>query len=545
VISNAFAKVNGHDAELAGVNMDSLGQAFEHLVQDYYAAKVDRYMPSPSGVRTYGSGADYHYRLESEFLRIMERSRLADRDNMVCSQGVNRLVANIFQGGFRLDPETGDPEVDAAQREFWNDWSTDPEACDYEGERTFHEFETVGFRGQVVDGDGVFLPTNRGSLQHFEAHRLRNPFAFRKLSASDQAMFVHGIELAANRRRAAYWLTVDEVEPAAAVRRENKSVRFATRSPNGHRQVFHVYSPKRTSQRRGVSALAPVMLPLNYHDDLQFATLVKAKVASYYAIIREREIGAPTGGSSPQRGAEEISTRTDGTTQRNQSGSPGQEVTGARGEKIKGFAPNIPNPEFFPHAELLLTFLAINLDLPMMVFLLDASKSNFSAWRGAIQQSRMRLRAMGREYVCKFHKPCYQWQTRRHLAASAWLRRKAKAGVDIFKHRWIPPRWEYIEPSKDAAAADLRLSSNQASYGQIATEQGMDLPDLVESVVDGREAFVLRAIESAEKINANLPAGSAERVSWRELAYGHKSNVDLTAAVVAGDNNQQGGTDEG
>ena len=40
------------------------------------------------------------------------------------------------------------------------------------------------------------------------------------------------------------------------------------------------------------------------------------------------------------------------------------ELFGFPGESLKGFSPNVPNPEFFQHAKLILTILASNLDLP-------------------------------------------------------------------------------------------------------------------------------------------------------------------------------------
>lgn len=545
------------DQALDGVDVSGLSEEFDRLLNSYYASKVDRYMPAPVGTRSFGSGADYHYRYETELMRMIERARLADRDNMVVGQGINRMVANIFQCGFKYDPETGDDDVDQAKREWWHNWSTDADAVDMEGERTFHEFETAGFRHMIVDGDGVFLPINTGPgigggpLQYFEAHRLRNPFGFRKMTPSDMNLFCHGVELDRNNKRKAYWLTIDEIEPAAAVRRNNKSVDYPARDPvTGDRNVFHIYSPRRISQRRGVTALAPCILPMNYHDDLQFGAMVKAKVASFYAIIREREAAAPTGQGGPgQRGNQTSTTLADGTTQLNQGGSPGQEIEGRRGEKVKGFSPNIPNPEFFPHASMLLSFLAINLDLPMLVFMLDATQSNFSAWRGAIQQSRLRLGAMGREYTCKFHRPCEHWQTRRLIADSPMMRRKVKAGVDVFRHRWIPKPHEYIEPAKDAAAVDLRLATNQAAYRDVASETGRELKDLVEAVVDDRLAFAVRAKAKSDEFNSGLDKDDPERMSWRELAYGHTPRVDLTQAVVqaeaGGDKPNQSGSEGG
>jgi len=125
---------------------------------------------------------------------------------------------------------------------------------------------------------------------------------------------------------------------------------------------------------------------------LQFAQLIKAQIAAAYAVIRERDIQMET----PPLDPGEVTPGDPGSPEYQliqemmRTGveiGPGMEWIGAPGERLSGFSPNIPNTEFFQHAKMLLTFLAINLDLPLAVLMLDPSDTNFSGWRRGLEQN--------------------------------------------------------------------------------------------------------------------------------------------------------------
>ena len=117
------------------------------------------------------------------------------------------------------------------------------------------------------------------------------------------------------------------------------------------------------------------MPPVKNSIDLQFANLVAAKIQSCYTILREMDTGAPTlpfaGGGDH---SETTETRPDGETRTLTDIAPGFEIYGYKGEKLRGFVPTLPGLQFFEHSQMLLGILAVNLDLPLCVFLLDASE---------------------------------------------------------------------------------------------------------------------------------------------------------------------------
>lgn len=484
--------------------------ALNDLQNDYAAGKNSRFRPQPPGVSSNGSGADYHYRNDLQFLRMIERSRFFDRDNMVVAQGVNRLVANVVQDGFTLDVNTGSKALDRELMERWNEWANDADACDYEGEKTFSEIEALAFRATIVDGDVVCLPLrDHGSLQTVEAHRLRTP-------SNTAKNVVHGVEMFESGRRKAYWITKEDLDPNRQLSRVSDVMQVPARDATGQRQVFHVYSPKRFSQRRGVTAFTPIVDALGMHDDIQFAHLVKAQVASCFAIFEEYDIAAgATRPGAMVTGAKTNDTFSDGTSRIQEGLSPGMRIRGNPGAKLTGFSPNIPNPEFFPHATLILTFIAINLDLPVAVLLLDPSNTNFSGWRGAIDQARLRFRQQQTHLKKKLHTPVYTWKVRQWLESSDRLQGEFfKRGAKIFGHRWNSPTWRYIEPNKDASADDLRLSRGLISRRRRAAEQGYDGAEIDDEIVTDNGNLIEMAVVRAIKHNSRYPE---QPVTWQQI----------------------------
>lgn len=493
-------------------------QAWQELRADYHAGTTGRFRPTLTGVSPIGSGADYHYRSEAHFLRMLERARHFDRNEPIVSSGLDRLTSNVVQEGFTLDVKTGDEALDADLNARWYEWADDPDACDYEGEKTFAEQESLAFRAMPADGDMLVLPLGSGHLQNVEAHRVRTPMR------TEQNVFC-GVKLDPDsRRRQEYWITKEDVDPLRAVAHVRDVQKVKVRDKNGRRQVLHLYHPKRFSQTRGVTALAPPVDYIGVHGDLQYATLVKAQVAACYAILEEihpeaDEATALALDASAQTGAKREETLEDGTTATMMGVYPGMRVRGKRGRVLKGFAPNIPNPEFFPHAFLILTFIAISLDIPVHVLLLDASKTNFSGWRGAIDEARKKFRVWQRRMVPKYHSPIYRWKVRQWLAKDFALAKAAqRSDIDIFGHCWHPPAWRYIEPNKDATAELVVLSNAQNSRRRVFADKGLEWAEVAPEVAADNGLFIELMSAKAKELNQKFTGEPGFPITWRDVA---------------------------
>jgi len=508
------------------LSSQTLSMTFETLRQDYNAAKTSRYRRHRSGVHSSGANADYHYRTEANYLRMMELAREFFRNDVVVGQGVRRVVDNVVGEGFRVDPQTTEPAVDAALAAKWRQWAEEPDLCDVSGELDFCALEQLALQSVIVDGDVFALLTKSGAMQMTEAHRCRTP-------RNTKQNVVHGVMLDQQRRRIEYWFTKDDIDPTRTVSRVGDMHRYPARDSAGRRFVLHVYRPDRISQTRGVTHLAPIADAVGMHDDVQFAKLVQQQVVSCFAILKEQSPALDVPDASPQIGSRSTTTLDDGTSRTLEGIAPGLVYTGAPGETIKGFSPNVPNAEFFQHATLILTFISINLGLPLAVLLLDPSQTNFSGWRGAIDQARQGFRRLQRWLIARFHRPVYRWKVQQWIdeEPESIVGQAFARGVDVFAHRWHPPSWRYIEPLKDASANLLRGRNAQTSQRRLAAEQSLDWDDLTREIVEDHALLIGRAQEKANELNSRYPGLN---VTWRELAC-LPTPDGVNVSIAAGD----------
>ena len=488
---------------------------------DYNAAKPSRFRRKRTGVTTSGSGADYHYRNEVDYFGMIEQARDAERNDSLIGRVVDSAVINTIQGGFKLDPQTGDEAIDLDLWQRWEDWSTDPDQCDIAGEYSFHDFECSALRRVMFDGDVVILPLQSGELQMIESHRIRTPHKAKDI--------IHGVKLDSFRRRIEYWITKDDIDPTASVPKTAEMLTVQTRDADGNRQVLHVYDPKRVSQTRGVTALAPIIDACAMRDDIEFATMVKQQVASCFAIIRTRAMGFDANSDPSGMGYTYTAQQGGGYSRQVGGIAPGMEVLGEPGETINGFSPNVPNPEYFQQISGLVRLIAANLGCPPEVSLFDTTQTTFHGYRGAVDEARRGFRRNQEWLKRRFHCPVYKWKVRQWIADDATLRMQAEElGGKIFAHKWNPPTWAYIDPTKDAAGDVTQLEKGLISPRRWANGRGYDIDELNDEIVADNLSRITKAQEAASKFNEANPEYP---ITWRDILKPYEGEAVFVGKV--------------
>ena len=489
-------------------DLQSVPEAMGEIRADYDAARNSRFKRKRRGIVSGGSGADYHYRNAAAFYALVELAEDLYRNHSKIGQGVRRLGANIIQDGFIFEPDTGKADLNRELEKRWEDWSENPDECDMAREETFLGQTLQVFRAQIVPGDIFGLFHRSGGIALAEAHRAKTPTNTKK-------NVVMGILLDRHRRRKELWLTKDEIDPQKTVTQVGKMVRHPFRDELGHRQIAHVYWAERPSQTRGVSAFQQAILTADHADDLVFAQLLKAQMQACYTIFRQLEGGSPQQDPG-QHGERTEETRPDGTTRTIEGIGPAMEIFGYPGEKLQGFSANVPNAEYFAHMSQILATIAMNLDLPVQVFLLDATGANFSGQRWATDQAKFRWKQLQGRLARRWNRPVVEWKIRQWLAESAGLRKMAnRAGVKVLRHTWTPPAWPYIEPLKDSQADLLQMRNALSSPRRVANRRSMKWPKLVTEIVEDTSLLVEAAFVRAEELNAKYPGLD---ITWREIA---------------------------
>lgn len=417
----------------------SVAEAFGQLRSDFDMAKDSRFQRRRTGVSFSGTGADYHVRNDSHLMHMIEVARDIDRNDMVLGQGIDRAVDNIVRDGVKIVPETGSPELDAELTVRFSQYCSDPELCDAAGENDIVGQQKMAVRHCMVDGELSMIPLENGTMQSIEAHRIRTP-------SGTNLSVVNGFLLDTTRRRLEAWVTKEDVSPSRTVRLVREVEKYKIRDENGHRQFFQIYNPKRVSQTRGITALAPIGDIVTFNDDIHFAMLLRQQVAACFAVIEEVEAGSVEGGyggasPTPTTGEQSEDTLADGTVRKIEGIAPGMHLKSQPGHKIRLDSPNIPGPQFIPHALLIMQIMSINIGLPLQVFLLDPTMTNFSGWRGAIEQARLgfqhwRMRVLGQRMMS----PLYRYKVRQ------WLAEDIDAGRQTLLRKLFAERGDASKP---------------------------------------------------------------------------------------------------
>lgn len=482
---------------------------------DYDAAKQSQFVRRRTGISSSGSGADFHYRNESDWLKCLEFSRDLDRNHMLIGSAVNKVVDSIVQTGVLRDAQTGNSEADTILEDSWDEWAGQSTSCHNEQRLNWQQIERLVFRSAfIVDGDHIVFPTDEGQLWCVEAHRLRKPRNTKK-------RVVHGIELDDRDRVKAYWITKRDVGAEQSVKLVSEVEQYPAFDAAGNPLAWFISDPTRTSQRRGVGKLLPVMNAAGMIDDSLFADLVKKQASSCIAILRQIARDAVPHGMPGTLGETEVVTAGDNAQRLIERLYPGMEVVGKPGETISMFTPNIQTSESHQFTMFMLMVLAVNIGLPLSVMLLDPSNTNFSGWRGALDQARLGYRRMINDYIQQFHVNVWRWRVRVNLAredkVGERLRELAQQdGVNLFGHRWNAKSYGYIEPLKDATANRLRIESLQTSPRRLHAELAQNWFEVIDETVEDNKYAIAKAVKAMQELQEEFPV-VLDSLHWREL----------------------------
>lgn len=466
---------------------------------DYDAVARTRYVRDRSkGIYKQGTGADYHIRNETDLYYMTELSRALCRNDTILGPAIEKTVAHCVQGGYELVPQSTDNDLNKEIKERFDDWAKDPSRVDYDSEFDFRQMERGALRGSLRDGESYAFLRSDQRINVAESHRIRKPTRSR-----DKRCF-KGVKVAAkSRRHVQYWLANDAIDPFKQPRELSEVKKLSVYDEKTKLRIaLQVCDTRRKSQTRCAPVLAPIITTLSQINDTMFAKLVQQQATSVFAFIRERAVNAPPlPGQDTTPGNTETVSNADGSTSSVTQWGPAMEYAGAPGESIKAFAPDIPSSTFFEHMKLMLQLVNIHLSLPLVLYLLDASETNFSGWRGALEAAKIEFRRVQELLEGRFHRHVILWWL--------WLERLGDRRFDNrcstafgdnprrFPHRWQHPIWPSIQPLDDAMSHTHRRKTLQVSPRDAAAELGTNWRRLIDHTTEDNYYAIEKAVEAA------------------------------------------------
>ena len=409
------------------------------------------------GWRAAGTSADSEVAIAGALLR--DRMRDLVRNNPHAAKAVSVLVNNIVGSGIIPRAASGNEKLDAQANKLWASWAAQ---CDADGQLDFDGLQTLACRqmieaGEVLlrrrprrPGDGLDVPLQ---LQLLEADMLD---AGRNGDLGDGGRVVQGIEFDPIGRRRAYWLFAQH--PGDSVVTTRRRIDSAAVPAT---DILHLYEKQRM-QVRGVPWGTPVMRALRDLDDWTQAELVRKKTEACV-------VGIVLGADEAEQGIAPSVVDADGN--RVEQFEPGL-IAYARGGKDIRFNQPATTAGVGEWLRGQLHIVAAGFRMPYELLTGDLSQVNYSSIRAGLVEFRRLIDAVQWQiFVPGFCQPSWDWFTAQAWAAGHLA--QPKIAVE-----WQPPRFEAVDPLKDAMADLLAMRSGTMTLAQAIARQGHN-PDAV------------------------------------------------------------------
>jgi lambda family phage portal protein len=151
------------------------------------------------------------------------------------------------------------------------------------------------------------------------------------------------------------------------------------------------------------------------------------------------------------------------------------------GESITSFNPQRPSATFEPFVEKMLRAISAALGLPYELVAKDFSKTNYSSARAALLEARRYFKVRQEWLARKLCQPVWEM-----VLEEAYLRGELGA-ISFYENKqywvnasWITPGWEWVDPLKEAQAAEVGIRNGIITYSDLYSAQGKDWEECFE-----------------------------------------------------------------
>ncbi|HXS98627.1 MAG TPA: phage portal protein [Candidatus Limnocylindrales bacterium] len=443
---------------------------------------------------------------------LVPRARDLDRNHGIAQSARQTKSDNIVGLGFRLSPtpdyralgKTKEWAIEFAQvvRSYWREFS-ETTNCDAAGTHNFLGLTRQVFNGCMLNGDAValamWLPSGSSrfatKLQVMESDRLSTP-----IGRIDGSHMRGGIEIDDLGKPTKYWIR--KTHPGDAyigiLPDAMQWEPVPAETPWGRKRVIHVADLDRAGQHRGKPDLSAVLAQFKMLDHYQRTTVQAAVVQAMIAAFIETPMDSTAlaqlfGGDINSEEFKTYLTRKNEYRVKLQGGAV---VPMFPGDKMTAFTPSQPTGVYGPFVENVLRHISAGLDVPLELLLKDFSKINYSGARSMLLEA-WRFFVGRRKWLTDF------WAT---PVYELFLEEIVNAGLveapDFYEHRfayscckWIGSGKGWVDPQKEAQAAETRMRNYLTTLEDECAEQGRDWEEVLEQ----------RAAERAKMAELNLP----------------------------------------
>ena len=398
------------------------------------------------------------------------RARWLVRNNGYAANAIESWAANTVGDG--ISPNSSIEQAsrkDALQR-LWLAWTDDADA---EGLTDFYGLQRRAAREVFMTGevflrfrprraeDGLSVPLQ---IQMLPSEML--PLAHNTVDANGN-LIRQGIEFDLIGRRVAYHFLRrhpgDSTDPGFS----GETVRVPAS------EILHIIDPVEAGQLRGVSRFAPAIVKLFLLDQYDDAELDRKKVAAMYAMFVTSP--APDNPLAPPDEEYEV--------------APGQVVRLDPGEDVTVSAPADSGSTYEPFQYRTLLQISAALGIPYGYLSNDGAKGNFSNSRLSLIEFRRRVSAWQHSVmVFQMCRPVWaRFMDTAVLAGGLKLPGYDRRRAEYLACNWLPTKWDWVDPLKDANAEIAQIEAGLKSRTQAIAERGYDAEQVDAEIARDRE----------------------------------------------------------
>jgi len=394
--------------------------------------------------------------------RLLARSRELVVTNGYAANACEAFASNLVGDGIKPSSLIEDPGPRDQVQRLWLAWTDDADAeglTDFYGlqRRAAREVFMTGevflrFRPRRVE-DGLAVPLQ---LQMLPSEML--PLQHNAVDGNGNVIR-QGIEFDRVGRRVAYHFLRrhpgDSTDPGLS----GETVRVPAAD------VLHVIDPVEAGQLRGVSRFAPAIVKLFLLDQYDDAELDRKKVAAMYAMF----VTSP----SPDN---PLAPLTPEEKEKGYEVSPGQVVRLDPGEDVTVSAPADSGATYEPFQYRTLLQISAALGIPYGYLSNDGAKGNFSNSRLSLIEFRRRVSAWQHSVmVFQMCRPVWaRFMDTGVLAGVLRLPGYDRRRAEYLACNWLPTKWDWVDPLKDANAEIAQIEAGLKSRTQAIAERGYD-----------------------------------------------------------------------
>ena len=381
--------------------------------------------------------------------------------------------------------------------------------CDAENKCDFHELQDLALKTQYITGDCFALAQYKNDGNAFglrfkllEGDRCQNPFGIIESERLSQ-----GVEVDANGAPIAYHFTKKCPFNLDTFTDSLETVRVPAFDSFGTPNVIHCFNPDRSDQRRGISALAPIISQVKQQERYQDAELLAAVVSSFFTVFLESNSADEAEGFEFGNVPEEARVSGETGNKTPIEMGPGAIVQLPQGFKISNANPTRPNVNYKPFVDSIFCECAARLGLSYEV-VLKQFNSSYNAVRAALLESKKTFNRIKHNFVSDFIQPVYEkWLTQAVLTGIV-----DAPGFDnpLTRAMWCRCNWV-----SDSAFLLDPLKETQAIKMQV-DEQFMSRAAAVSAVTGGEYDRVAHELAEEKNLRESIGLGEPGSVTKSE-----------------------------